>query len=320
MKSVFQSGLFRKVLASVVALIAVIYFILQVAKNIAEIPPLDFGSPSIFIAVCSIFLVVANIGMGGLFWQLLLRDSGVQASFGSTQVVFAISQFGKYLPGNVGQHVGRVVLAKRANIPVPVTLSTIFIEILFVIGVSAALGLLALVYILDDTAVRLQVENAKTLLAMGIVMMLFLPWLCIRVANRFFPEVMTRLSGGYKITPPSLMTAIFGSILFLISFLALGLALKLHSQYFFGVEKLGVLQFTGLFSIAWLAGYIMPGAPGGLGVRESMMLLLLSPFIGEGAAIGLSITLRLTTTLADGFAFIAAMFFRDRFDRYHVVV
>jgi uncharacterized membrane protein YbhN (UPF0104 family) len=58
-----------------------------------------------------------------------------------------------------------------------------------------------------------------------------------------------------------------------------------------------------LFAIAWIAGYLVPGAPGGLGVREAMMVMVLSPVLGAGAAVGLSLTLRLTTTLGDAVAF-----------------
>jgi hypothetical protein len=46
-----------------------------------------------------------------------------------------------------------------------------------------------------------------------------------------------------------------------------------------------------------------PGVAGGLGVREAMVVALLTPVVGAGAAIGLSITMRLATVAGDGLAF-----------------
>ena len=57
-----------------------------------------------------------------------------------------------------------------------------------------------------------------------------------------------------------------------------------------------------LFSVAWIIGYVVPGSPGGMGVR-AMMLLLFTPVIGAGATLGISVTMRVTSILGDGLAF-----------------
>ena len=51
--------------------------------------------------------------------------------------------------------------------------------------------------------------------------------------------------------------------------------------------------------LAWLTGFLVPGASGGLGVREATMLLLLTPQIGEPTALALALSTRLITTLGD---------------------
>jgi len=51
----------------------------------------------------------------------------------------------------------------------------------------------------------------------------------------------------------------------------------------------------------------VPGSPGGVGVREAMMILLLTPVVGAGAAVGLSISMRLTNMLGDGVAFLLGL-------------
>jgi uncharacterized membrane protein YbhN (UPF0104 family) len=93
------------------------------------------------------------------------------------------------------------------------------------------------------------------------------------------------------------------------------LILKLQAQFLFGVTNGSVLALTCLFSLAWVAGYLTPGAPGGLGIREAMMVLLLPPVVGTGAAVGLGITLRIATTVGDATAFLIGLAMRRRFNR-----
>ncbi len=51
--------------------------------------------------------------------------------------------------------------------------------------------------------------------------------------------------------------------------------------------------------LAWMAGYLVPGAPGGLGVREAVMLLGLAPTVGEPSALAAALSYRMVTVLAD---------------------
>jgi uncharacterized membrane protein YbhN (UPF0104 family) len=56
-----------------------------------------------------------------------------------------------------------------------------------------------------------------------------------------------------------------------------------------------------VYLIAWLAGFVVPGAPGGLGVREAMLVLLLTDAgeTGRALALGLGFGMRIVSTLGD---------------------
>lgn len=58
-----------------------------------------------------------------------------------------------------------------------------------------------------------------------------------------------------------------------------------------------------LFSVAWVIGFITPGAPGGIGVREALLLFLLTPVIGEEVSLRTAFWFRGVTILGDGFFF-----------------
>ena len=72
---------------------------------------------SAIIALCVLTLVYAgSIATTAAAWSRQLRDMRQPHDFRRFIAILASTQFGKYLPGNVGQHVGRVALAKRAGV------------------------------------------------------------------------------------------------------------------------------------------------------------------------------------------------------------
>lgn len=291
-------------MAVTVTLLAAGFFFQYAARNFDKIPPLKWGVMSSLIALFSVALVVFSIGLAGMIWHMLLRDNGIVVSWKQTQIIFAITQFGKYLPGNVGQYLGRVAMAREIDIPVPIVLGTMFVEVLWAAGIAAGLSALSLLLFVDGQALGLNSQLGPVQLGLGVVILLAMPWLGIGFLNRYLPGLVKRLVGDGMIVAPRPLTTFLVAALFLLCFMLLGLILKLQAQWFFGVQEGSVLELTCLFAIAWLFGYLVPGAPGGLGVREAMMALLLSPVLGAGAAVGLGVTLRVTTTAGDAVAFL----------------
>ncbi len=60
------------------------------------------------------------------------------------------------------------------------------------------------------------------------------------------------------------------------------------------------------FAVAWTAGLVVPGAPGGLGVFEAVLLLRLGFAIPEAPLLAIAISYRLVVTLADLLAALTA--------------
>ena len=67
--------------------------------------------------------------------------------------------------------------------------------------------------------------------------------------------------------------------------------------------------FVAVFSLSWIAGFIIPGAPGGLGVREFMILLMLGPGYGETPALSAALLLRIITAGGDVLSFLYSFLF-----------
>ena len=310
-------GRVYKMAAIAVAVFSCVFFFQAAIRHFREIPQLPMNAASLIVAVISLVLVVVNASLGGAIWRLLLGDNGVTASWTQALRIFLVAQLGKYLPGNVGQHVGRVVMGREAGFPLVAVVGTMVVEALWNVGVGAGLALLSMLVFVDGHRLGQSLRVGPLELGLAAVVLMALPWLGIGVLNRWLPKVVHRLSGQGRLALPRLGTAMLVALLFVSSFVVMGLILRLQAQFFFGSTEAGWAQVTCLFAVAWLGGYLMPGAPGGLGVRESLMVLLFTPVFGAGVAVGLSVTLRITTTIGDALSFLCGLLLH-RIERAHL--
>ncbi len=69
------------------------------------------------------------------------------------------------------------------------------------------------------------------------------------------------------------------------------------------------IVLTGAYLFAWLIGFVTPGAPGGIGVREAVMLLVCSA-ADEELVIAFVLLMRIGSIVADIIAWIAGEFLK----------
>lgn len=85
----------------------------------------------------------------------------------------------------------------------------------------------------------------------------------------------------------------------------LGLILVLAYWYFGGCPTFRqAVLMVAAYMVAWVFGFVIPGAPGGIGVRELVLTLLLSPVAGQEMIITLGVLHRLITVLGDFVAYL----------------
>jgi hypothetical protein len=302
----------KRVAGWCVTIAALGFFIERIAANGAHMPPVAWGLASASIAVISVFLALSAIGLSALAWWVLLVDQRAGVPAGRVVPLFLVSQFGKYLPGNVGQFVGRVVLARDAAIPPAVTLATMMTEVLWNVGTALGVSALAMYLFLGTRLASLPPWMDVTGLCACFVALLAAPWVGTTLLRRVFPGIVAKVFSGSELRSPGWFAALKVSMLYVACYACLGAALDLQARFLFGAPSAPLVQVSGFFALAWLAGYLLPGAPAGIGVRESVMLVLLAPLYGESTAIALGITLRLASTLADALALLAGWYWRSK--------
>jgi hypothetical protein len=118
------------------------------------------------------------------------------------------------------------------------------------------------------------------------------------ISLTLFPKVRTWFSQHLAYFYPSRVG--MAALIYGIIFVGYGIMISWLLKAFWEIDML--LQwyhFTWGFTLAWVLGFVVPGAPGGLGIREVILFGLYRQELGTGIVIGLSLLLRIITSLGD---------------------
>ena len=293
-----------------ITLIAAAFFVVYAVRNVDEFPAYEWSTGSVASLVGASFVYLGVTVIAGLAWHLLLAGSGGSPGIGTSLTILSLSQIAKYLPGNVGHHMGRIVLSTARGLPVPRVLLTMAVEAGWLILASALLGLGWLFFAEDRTAITtILAPQGWIIVVFGIAAViapLAAGWIFPRVLPRFYESE----EGFEDARLPEFTTLVAVLALYGVSFLIVGGILGLLLRAFYGLNGGNLLFHTGLFSLAWVAGFLTPGAPAGLGVREAILVAVLGATYGAGIAVGLTLLLRIVTLGGDGLAFAGGMLAR----------
>lgn len=268
------------------------------------------GPSSIFIiALCSLLYAVMIMAsfcpwmrLVGLMTQ---QEERIRAAAMDFARIFTKSNIMKYIPGNVFQYVGRNEIATVLSLPhIQVAGATVTEMVLMAFGAGFLSVILLGSYTFHYFYQRLGMLFYLFLTAgviLGIVLLLGL-------RGKVKKELESRqinyksnalLSGICFCFVFYIMTFLYGGVLFII-------VMKLCGNFILNFHSLRLL--LGTYALSWVAGYITPGAPGGMGIREVIMTAVLggSQFAADEVIVQASVLFRFVTVLGDLIAFVAA--------------
>ena len=222
----------------------------------------------------------------GLFGVSMARPRGF--------VLYMVPTLGRYLPGKVLSLAGHVVIARRYG--VDLSLSVAAVALLTILGVTGA-TLTGLLFLIIQPPGVLEQGMVRWTIAAGLGLIVF----------ALHPKVWFRLVDvGLRLfnREPLLMSPDYGSWLRLLLFMGVHVVLIVSG---YAAITCGVIGSTlaqlpiliGAICIANTLGFLAVFAPGGIGVREGVLLLLLSPTLGAGPAALFTVTLRLVQVVID---------------------
>lgn len=296
--------LLLRVLTIVVGLIAFGYFARQIVSYWPSIRAVSF-TPAIAVAlgVAAGLQVVSGL-VDAWGWGWLMRHIAVPVQSREAMPVFLVSQFAKYVPGSIGSHVGRLALGKQHGLPPPSVLLSLVIENGFALGAGAVVAGASAAFGVAVSAG--DVSRVAWMLTLGVV-----AWLAGAITLRVilahppaFLRRLLRLQGPVKLQT-SFVAGYF--LLHVASYAAIGAALVLVVFGFTGAAGPEIWRVALAGMAGWFAGYILPGAPAGLGVREATLTALLTPLCGPTVAVSSALLWRSSQLLADGTLFLIGL-------------
>lgn len=240
--------------------------------------------------VLSVAAVLTSYAVLVWAWRLVVVSQRQRLPYWEAARIWALASLGKYLPGKVWSVAGAWVLAQRAGVdPSVAVLSALVLQALAVAS-GVMVGTLPIARLVSGEGAWLPLAAA----AAGVVAMVGL-W---GLSSEAVVAALRRLAPARlrELRPLGKGTLAIALAANLVAWLGYGLALWLLTRAILPDVELGVAQAVGVFAAAYTVGFVMLIAPGGVGPRESVFVLLAMPIVGPKAALALAIASRLQLT------------------------
>lgn len=291
------------------SLLCVVFMIYRLYKL-----DIDWGifikSPkTLIIIVCLLFLQMIDNFLNVTTWKMYLDTfSGQKNSYLETASVYLRSNIAKYLPGNVAHYVGRNVLGKKMGVKQSNILMATIFEMVCLCVYNIIFALVVSFQNVKSVIDRLVAEQRISVESQILIIII----LIIIVAG-FLLIVKYRENITCFLNKKVFLTILKTVPIYIVTIMitALILAVIFWTILDTPISYAGVASAN---SLSWLAGYIVPGAPGGIGIRETILVWLLE---SEGALEYImlaAVIFRICLILGDFLSFLGAVFM-DAFKR-----
>ena len=288
------------------AIIAVVVWFL--VQNFGEIIQYDFQINWYCLAVAFFSLLCSYLLMAFL-WTKVAKSFALDAPYVLANKAWFLGQLGKYLPGKVVLLLVRIDCYRKyskrkvttaTGVEYIATLAASALFMFFAISLSAYL-----------------IPNAIRFAALGaFILSLFFLWppLFTRIIN-----LVSRIFGKDEIREYPPYRKLLGFIcLYMIVYVVQGIGVYAVFDSLAPIDMSCFLLLTGSYEGASLIGTAALFAPGGLGVRESLLFIVLPSFLPKEIVIVAVLLIRVITIfiecfLAAAFVFVEKKFFQSTY-------
>ena len=227
-------------------------------------------------------------------WRRMLRGWEQRLPYGQAARAWALANLGRYLPGKVWSVAGLVVLAERAGVRRSAAAVSAFAMQAVIVGTGVVLVAAATPHAASPVLLRGAVITAVALIGV-------LAW-------RRTAQWLGALADSDLPLPPLPASAIvLSSSLMLLSWATFGVSFWMLIRGLISTATVPLPAAMGMFALGYVMGLVAVIAPGGLGVRDLALVGLLTPFLGSGGALAVSLASRVQLTLTEAGAAAAGL-------------
>ena len=232
-------------------------------------------------------------------WRRILAGWHQRLPFAAAARTWSLANLGRYVPGKVWSVAGLVVLAQRAGVsPGPAAASAFVIQ-----AVTLGSGVAVVAAAAPHSAPPLRLAAAALVAVATIGALVWRPtaaWL-------------GRLVNAAPPLEPLALSAVFAStLLTVVSWWTYGAAFWMLARGLVAGAALPLTGAVAAFTLGYILGLLALFAPGGVGVREVVLIGLLAPFLGAGGAVAVSVASRVLLTVLEAAAAVLTFPLRHR--------
>lgn len=225
-------------------------------------------------------------------WYRIIKGYGYKLSFKESGYMWSMSELKRYIPGNIWGFLGRAVLFSNKDVKKKDIATGLIIEAeLFVIG-CAVVSLLALPFLYPDYT-----PAVRTVFSVLVVIGLFIYFFNRQIVSYLPKKLHKPLHFLFPPFEPSenLLLVVVSTVA--LGFFGIGNYLILSAAV--ATDPQLVWQLTGVFVLAFVAGYLSIVTPAGFGVREGIVIFALSKIMSSGLAAFIALFTRIMLILSE---------------------
>ncbi len=273
----------------------------NIEKAVAQVHEQNFSFEELrwpWIVLAGLLYLFGTLPMG-LFWFRLMKAMKQQPRLFSAVRAFFIGHLGKYVPGKALVVVLRTSLVQGTDLQRSVVATACFAETLTMVAVGAVYGALLIVIWFSEQQLLLWIAIGIGLAASFVTLPpVFRAVVLFLKVSRINPEIEEKLAGlNYPTMAWGWGANIIGWTLLGGSLFATMASIPdADPQMAGGLTMFPLLAAT--VCLAMVVGFVTP-IPGGMGVREYVIMEMMAPEFGAVVAVVSAVLLRVSWLLAE---------------------
>jgi len=247
-------------------------------------------------AIASVVLYSLGMCQGAAFWRACMADMGLAVPWHRAMAAYWLSQVAKYVPGKAWVVVVRCSAITREGRDLTPAAAATFYETLLVMGVGSAVSLICFAIAGGEGSGVLVAASAGCVLLFAGVLVPAVFRRLMRTMLLPFPQAR-----GQEVLHCSGRTIAWGVVRGIVLWVLLGMStLACVNATAPDVAPAGLLlPLTGGMALATVGGFVVIFMPGGLGVREGLLIAAATPVIGRAPAGVAALVVRLLWVFAE---------------------
>lgn len=296
-----------KLAGKIITIFSLLFIGIAIAK--LDIDLSYIKSPFIFafiFIISSIAIMGAEYILGYAWKKTLDTFSNKTNSIIATEKVYLKANIGKYLPGNVMHYVERNLFAFNLGIKQQEVLLSTLVEILGILLMAIFISVLFAFQKFQTVIIAVFQEISHWWIILVSILFFILLFLVLLLKKHIL-----------KIFKAYVNIRFFKTLLIILplyaSFLLIGavtFSLTLWCMLPHTLIQSNLYLILMAYVLAWVLGFAVPGAPGGVGVREFVLLYLLKDIFPNDIVLTAVLVHRLITIIGDFEAYFSVLFIK----------